>query len=285
MGWVSSENRSVIVISCGASCAPAAWSISATTRCPAGRRSLRFSTCSIATPRLLDAPGTAVANRLDNAMKFVEGLLATSPGYLRANPGFGQRFAKDMQKDRTYLAHEYLNRHWSPVHFLSLAESFAPAKLSFACSATYLDHFDALHLIDQQRAFLGRIGDPVIRQTVRDFMVNKDFRRDLWVKGPRRLTLPEQTEALRGERVVLIRDRADIELKVAGALGEVALSEAVYGPLLDALSDHRPRFCPLSSGPVGACRPRTAVMADGMRRVTAAHDEVICDRVQSQSIA
>ena len=35
--------------------------------------------------------------------------------------------------------------------------------------------------------------------------------------------------------------RADVSLKVACGLGEATLQEAVYGPILDALADHKVR--------------------------------------------
>ena len=238
---------------------------------------------------VLDAPGTAVSHRVDNALGFVERLLATNPGYARAVPHLGQHIAREKDKDRHYLSHEYFNRHWSPAYFSALAEALAPAKLKFACSAYYLDHFDALHLLDQQRAFLAGISEPVMRQTVRDFMVNQDFRRDFWVKGPRHLSLLEQTEALQGERVVLVHPRGDVELKVKGALGEMALSDAVYNPILDALSNHQPwtlgQLAQAVAGK-GLSFPQVmqaAMMLMGLGRVAAAADEATRDRTQAQS--
>ena len=44
-----------------------------------------------------------------------------------------------MGQDRHYLAHEYFNRDWGPMSFSELAQWFAPAKLTYACSAHYLD--------------------------------------------------------------------------------------------------------------------------------------------------
>ena len=71
-------------------------------------------------------------------------------------------------------------------------------------------------------------------------MVNQQFRRDLWIKGPRRLNPLEQAEALRAQRVILTRHHPEIELKVTGSLGEANLSEAIYTPILDQLADHKP---------------------------------------------
>jgi len=88
---------------------------------------------------------------------------------------------------------------------------------------------------------LASIPDPMFRQTTRDFCLNQQFRKDYWVKGCRTLTALEQAEALRGQRILLAQPRADVGLKVTGSLGEATLQEAVYGPILDQLADHKPK--------------------------------------------
>jgi hypothetical protein len=115
------------------------------------------------------------------------------------------------------------------------------AKLTYGCSAHYLDHIDVLNLTNDQQTFLADIPDPMFRQTVRDFMVNQQFRRDYWVKGARRLGPLAQAEILKKQQVILTTPRADIPLKVTGSVGEANLQEAIYGPVLDVLSDHRPK--------------------------------------------
>ena len=81
----------------------------------------------------------------------------------------------------------------------------------------------------------------MFRQTVRDFMVNQQFRKDYWVKGARKLNPLEQAEGLRAQRVALLTHRPDVSLKVTGALGEATMSESIYNPILDALADHKPK--------------------------------------------
>ena len=40
---------------------------------------------------------------------------------------------------------------------------------------------------------------------------------------------------------MLVQPRVDVSLKVTASLGEASMHEAVYGPILDALADHKPR--------------------------------------------
>lgn len=190
---------------------------------------------------VIGAEGHGIVSRVDGAIAFTEKLLTTNPAYVRANPQIADRIKKITEQNRNYLAHEYFNRDWHPMHFATMAEWLEPAKLSYACSAHYLDHIDALNLTVEQQNFLKEIPDSMFRESVRDFMVNQQFRRDYWVKGARRLSALDQSEMLRAQRVMLIMNRQDISLKVTGALGEATMSEAIYAPIIDLLTDYKPR--------------------------------------------
>jgi hypothetical protein len=189
----------------------------------------------------LGAEGHGIVNRVNGALEFAEKLLATNPTYARVNPQVSERMTKLKGHDRNYLAHEYFNRDWHPMHFATMAEWLEQAKLSYACSAHYLDHIDAVNFSAEQLTLLKSIDDAGFRETVRDFMVNQQFRRDYWVKGARKLSPLEQAEAFRAQKVVLVQPRADVSLKVNGAIGEATLQDAVYSPILDTLADHKAR--------------------------------------------
>lgn len=143
--------------------------------------------------------------------------------------------------DRHYLAHEYFNQDWHPMYFADMAQWLEPAKLQFACSAHYADQVAAINLTAEQQKMLAEIPDANLRETVRDYMVNQQFRRDYWVKGARKLNATQQADQLRQHTVLLASHRPDVSLKVTGFLGEASMSEAIYNPLLDALADHQPQ--------------------------------------------
>jgi SAM-dependent methyltransferase len=189
---------------------------------------------------VIGSEGRGIVSRINDAIDFTERLLATNPLYARANPQIAERISKLKEHNRHYLAHEYFNRDWHPMHFATMAQWLEPAKLQYACSANYLDHVEAINLSADQQTFLNEIPDPMFRQTVRDFMVNQQFRKDYWVKGARRMNGVQQAQALNAHRVVLTTPAQDINLKVQGALGEANLNEAVYRPILHVLADHKP---------------------------------------------
>jgi SAM-dependent methyltransferase len=187
----------------------------------------------------LGAEGSGIVNRIEGALGFADKLVATNPLYSRANPSVPERLNTLKSQNRNYLAHEYFNADWHPMYFADMTKWLAPAKVGFACSTHLLDHVAQINFSADQQAILNDITDLEFKETVRDYMVNQQFRKDYWVKGARKLSALEQSEALRQLRVVLTTPRADIPLKVTAALGEANMSESVYGPILDAMADHK----------------------------------------------
>ena len=190
---------------------------------------------------IFGAEGVGIVSRIDGALDFTEKLLATNPAFSRANPLVNEKIKHFKEQNRHYLAHEYFNLDWHPMHFATMAKWMASAKLTYACSAHYLDHVEAVNLTAEQQAFLKDIKDPIFKQTVRDFMVNHQFRKDYWVKGARMLTLYEKVALLREQRFVMSAYRPEVTLKVSGALGEAGLAESIYTPILDLMADFKIR--------------------------------------------
>ncbi len=238
---------------------------------------------------VLGARGTGTAQRIEGALDFTERLMGTKPSYLRANPNVEERFRSLRSQNRNYVAHEYFNRDWSPMHFSDVAAWVAPAKLTFAASAHLLDHVDALNLTAEQQALLGEIADADFRQSVRDFMTNQQFRRDLWVRGPRQLSALAKAEALRAQSVLLISEPADVSLKVAGALGEATLSVGVYGPILDELSGYKMKTIGEIAAGVEAKGIALAQVIEaitvlaGGQHLALVQDEAVANRVRPQT--
>ena len=190
---------------------------------------------------VIGSVGEGTVSRVEAALQFAQKLIGTDPLYAKANTSAGEFLKKIASQDRHYLAHEYFNRDWQPMHFALMARQLKSAKMDYACSAHYMDHLDQININAAQSALLKEIPDPLFAQTVRDFMVNQQFRKDYWVKGVRRMHPLHQREALLQQRVMLTSHRPDIGLTVTGALGEGTLQPDIYGPVLDLLSDHRPR--------------------------------------------
>lgn len=182
--------------------------------------------------------GVPIAGRIDEAIRFLDRLLAANPGFARDNPGIVESFKAMREDDRHYLAHEFFNRDWQPMHFATIARWLAP-DVGYACSADYADHIDAMGLSAAQRSLLADVADVGLRETVKDLIVNPRFRRDYWVKGTERLSTNDRTEALRREQVIAVVRPLELPLKLraALALSQSGPGEAVYGAVLEVLGD------------------------------------------------
>lgn len=188
----------------------------------------------------MGAPGQGTVSKIDQAIEFIDRLLETKPNHLLANPAVAERLASIKGQNRAYVAHEYMNRDWAPMAYSEVEAWLAAAKVSFAASADVLDQLAQLQLKPEQIALLAEIPDKTLRETVRDFCVNRQFRRDYWVRGLRHLPQTEQYGLLRQERVVLTMPRVLVGNTVVGAHAQMTLAPEVYGPILDLLADHRP---------------------------------------------
>lgn len=177
-----------------------------------------------------------IAPRIGEALAFAESLKASGAAYFSQNVAVAGRLDKMKGMQREYLAHEYFNADWTPFYFADVVAELAEAKLSFVGSAHLLDQIDAVNMTAEQQTLLAGIDDPVRRQGLRDYMVNQQFRRDIFVKGALPLSMPESRALWSDQRFALSTARDDVPLKASGALGEANLQAEVYAPILDALA-------------------------------------------------
>ncbi|MBM3546272.1 MAG: methyltransferase domain-containing protein [Alphaproteobacteria bacterium] len=148
-----------------------------------------------------------------------------------------KRLKGDLEKGNvSYLVHEYLNDGWQPLYHADVARGMAKAKLSFVANGTVLDNFPELSLSPQQREILGGIADPIVRETFRDYLGPRSFRRDLFVKGARYLNPARRDERLKAMRLGIAVGPSGIKKDIATPLGTATLEPGLYEPVLDALA-------------------------------------------------
>ena len=187
----------------------------------------------------MEAAGThaeGMVSRIDSAIAFTTRLEEVGARYFTTNPMAKERLSSIASQNRQYLAHEYFNRDWAPMYFAEAHEWLSDAKLKFATPAVALDQLLAYNLTAAQRDVLGGISYDVLRETVRDYMLNQQFRRDLYSRGARLLTALERLDRLNDLSVTLTMDAADIPFEVDAGLGKVGLREDIFRPVIEALA-------------------------------------------------
>lgn len=174
-----------------------------------------------------------VINRLEGALDFTQKLIDTGLGYF-GQAGVKDKFAAISKQNRNYLAHEYMNRDWRIMHFAEVAEALAGARLEFAASAALVDQLDGYRIAKPGLELLATVKDPVQYQTVRDYLINQQFRRDIFVRGPRRLTSAEQRRRMDACHFVALRPAAELR-KMAAEGNRRGLPGELFDKLVDGL--------------------------------------------------
>lgn len=190
---------------------------------------------------LAGSEAAGIVNKIDGALAFAQQVVDSGALYFQANPAIAQRLKGIADQNRNYLAHEYFNLDWDIMAFSDVARMLDDAKLTFLASAHLMDHVEAVNLTEAGQKLLGGITHPILRQSVRDYFVNQQFRRDIFIKGVHRLSSLETAELFQAQTFVLTSSPDTIPMKVIGSLGEATLQEQVYRPLIDALSEDQLR--------------------------------------------
>jgi hypothetical protein len=186
---------------------------------------------------IMNAPGNRLESRIDAALAFATELFELNPSFLPMAPGLRERLVQMQGQSRSYLAHEYFNRDWSPMHFGELAESLDVAKVRFVCSADLLSEFDAINFSKPQLDFLEKIDDDHFRETVKDFFRGTQFRKDYWAKGHLLLSPSAFKQKMREQCLMLISSPDKVKFNMKTRLGEVQLDKSIYEPILNLLAN------------------------------------------------
>lgn len=238
--WVSDENRALIVDFLRRKLRVGGIVYVSYNTMPGWAPALPMRELFVQHARQMSPPAIDSISKVEAALAHVAKLFASKPGYLAMNPQVESRFERLKDMDRRYLAHEYFNQDWRPMYFTEIAEAMSSAKLSFACSANYADLLDEVWMTPEQTEIMEAAPNEVLAQTTRDYLVNQQFRRDIWIKGGERLPPAKGMEVLGAQRVILTVPTSDVTLTATLGGREITLQEAVYKPLLEILGDNKP---------------------------------------------
>lgn len=140
-------------------------------------------------------------------------------------------------KPSAYLAHEFMNAHWSPCFHLDVAAQFAEAKLSFVGSARLLENFPDLILDSGPRAIAAEFDDPAMLELVKDVCLERPLRHDVFVRGAMRQDRARRDAALAELMLGLATPHAKRSLEFATPAGKATMNEKVYEPVFARLAE------------------------------------------------
>ena len=167
-----------------------------------------------------------------------------------------ERIRLEVDKNNVaYLAHEYLNKFWNPRYHSDIAAELEVAKLSFVGDATILANYEQLQYFPDQLKLLDSVREWSFIETFKDYLTSRAFRRDIFMRGPRKMTTEERDRRLQEVVLTLAVPASRIPRAIQVAVGEAMLEAAVYEPIFETLSKG-----PIS---IGALRALPAVASSG----------------------
>ncbi|MDE4015223.1 class I SAM-dependent methyltransferase [Glaesserella parasuis] len=172
------------------------------------------------------------------SLENVKALLSVSDALIEKSPKLLSELEHIEKQNINYLIHEYLNKDWQPMYFSEVEDALKQAKLTYTCSASYLDDFDDVLFNEKQLEFMDQIKDPSLKQTAKDFILNKQFRRDYWIKGQLPLTEHQVEKEWRKLNILLIKQVKNISKELV-KYQRAEIKEEYLQPIIEKLSDYK----------------------------------------------
>lgn len=235
--WISDENRQIIVDFVKRKLKVGGGLYISYNTLPGWTDALPMRHLLVQHTKSMGADGQNIVEKVQAALGFFEKFAAVEPVYLKNHPHVQQRLNQIKSQPASYVAHEYFNADWKPMHFADVAAMLTEAKLRFACSAHFPDQLDDLNLNPAQRQLVSEISDVHLRETVKDMIVSRQFRKDYWIRGSLTMSHWQQLDELKTTRVMLVTPKEEINLKVHGHNLAADLNIKLYQPLIDALAN------------------------------------------------
>ncbi len=131
---------------------------------------------------------------IDEALATLNTMTENKSAFIMQNPGMKARLERMAKQDRSYLAHEFMNVGWEPLYITNVMASFSEAKLTYVGSASLPENRIDLCVPQGLRPMVQAAPDVAMRELLKDYIVNKQFRRDVYVKGPQQVSPRDQRQ-------------------------------------------------------------------------------------------
>jgi SAM-dependent methyltransferase len=170
--------------------------------------------------------------RIRDALAYLVFIRDRHAKYFDDNPRAAAYVDALLKQDIRYLAHEYLNEHWTSFYFSEVAGMFASAGLTFVGSLPVFTNFWDLCVRPEFQELFRTTGNRLVTEAHKDFCANTAFRWDVYAKAPR--VMPEVADRLREIDDLHFRlARPGLTLPYQANLGVV--TSTVQGPLYQTL--------------------------------------------------
>jgi len=188
--------------------------------------------------------------RIRDAVAYLLYIRDKQARYFTDNPRAAAYVDAIKSLDARYLAHEYLNDHWTSFYFADVATTMGRVGLDYVGSLPVHTNFWDLCVLPEFQELFRTTSNRLVSEAHKDFCANTAFRWDLYGRGLAPLPTIEDRLA-RADDLSFGLARPDVKLPHTANLGIV--TSTTTGPLYEALLGLLR----------GGSRPLSAIVADG----------------------
>ncbi|MDB5413328.1 MAG: ubiE [Rubritepida sp.] len=172
--------------------------------------------------------------RAHASLATIRALHATRPANLPVTPMLQRLTDDDSEIDGAYLAHEFLTAHWRPVFFEDICADLAAAKLDYVGSAGLHENVPDMIFSPEQREIYEAMPVGPAREFMKDLVLQRPFRRDVFVRGLRRT---DPVVALDRLAIGACRLLGEEGPKLGVPVGVAEMGPELWGPIAAALNE------------------------------------------------
>jgi len=176
------------------------------------------------------------ALRMQKAYSFALSLEKIGARYFSSNP-FATKKLKSLENmSMPYIVHEYMNKDWAPFYFKDVANLMASVQCSFLTNTELRDQED-IFIPPKIVQFLAQAPTVLMRETLRDYILNRPFRKDVFIKGEANLSVAEQSKLLEDMPICLGHKAINVPSSVEFRYCVISLEEKFHKSVITALAD------------------------------------------------
>jgi SAM-dependent methyltransferase len=172
--------------------------------------------------------GDSIA-RLDGADRIVTALQRLGADVLKLG-AMGREWEELRRKlPPSYFVHQFLPPAWKPIYVTELRQAVAGIGLAPIGSATIRENVDVFTLDGPARELVGAAADPDLRELLRDYLLMKRFRRDVFARKPTALDEATARERICGTTFMLAHPQ-DTTIPFSHPAAQAILALLEQGP-------------------------------------------------------
>jgi SAM-dependent methyltransferase len=180
------------------------------------------------------ATGTGMA-RVSEAIALAREAATNGAKYFQDHPVAKSRLDSLSDYAPSYVIHEFLNQVWKPRYFHEVVASMAEAKLSYVGSSDPTWNRNDLILPAEATTLVQRATTIEDVEFIKDMWTGNMFRKDIYVKGSKRLNTAEQEALLAPLRFALVKRPDALSYTIPIPVGVGTLDAKMFETIFEKL--------------------------------------------------